>query len=310
MIGAKLKKYRQDLKLTGETLAGLAGIKRSWLSQIENEKKYPPVDTFMNLINAIAKVSPITQENSKIILNEENYREFINLTTFSPFYFNKHTNKHVYDFETEGGYPDISTVVNIALLGNKNLQDSSGNYIVAFQTKGSHKAYSSDEDRHLYIKNSTAQNMEIELDEELRYFFFDEWKSYIHFSTEDNNGKNIFVYDLEFVRLSLYEWWYDHILQDFYDAFNTDIEISNEEMTIFGALMSLANSDGTFTPYSSEDITNIPKSLLNEKTVTFDISYIKDKNLKLTLDGKLLSNSEIEMLDVSLSAIRYRRKQK
>lgn len=38
MIGSKLKKYRQDLKLTVETLAGLAGIKRSWLSQIENEK--------------------------------------------------------------------------------------------------------------------------------------------------------------------------------------------------------------------------------------------------------------------------------
>ena len=74
--------------------------------------------------------------------------------------------------------------------------------------------------------------------------------------------------------------------------------------------MSLVNPDGTFTPYSSEDITNIPKSLLNEKTVIFDISYIKDKNLKLTLDGRPLSNSEIDMMDVSVSAIRYKRERK
>ena len=39
MIGKKLKKYRLMLEVTGETLANLAGIKRSYLSQIENEKK-------------------------------------------------------------------------------------------------------------------------------------------------------------------------------------------------------------------------------------------------------------------------------
>lgn len=310
MIGSKLKKYRQNLKVTGETLSNLAGIKRSWLSQIENEKKYPPVDTFMNLINAIAKISPLNDENSKIVLTEDSYREFINLTTFCPFYFDKHTNKYAYDFELEGGYPNISTVVNVALLGNKNFQDSSGKYIIAFQTKGSPKTYFSDEGRHLYIENSTAQNMEINLDEELRYIFFDEWKDYIHFSTEDNNDKNIFVYDLVFIRDSLYEWWYNHILKDFYDTFNTGIECSAEEVVIFSALMSLVNADGTFTPYNNDDITNIPKSLLNEKTVTFDISYIKDKNLRLTLDGKPLSNSEIDMFDVSVSAIRYKREQK
>ncbi|XOW22543.1 helix-turn-helix transcriptional regulator [Lactococcus lactis] len=40
MIGKKLKEYRLSLKFTGDTLANLAGIKRSYLSQIENEKKY------------------------------------------------------------------------------------------------------------------------------------------------------------------------------------------------------------------------------------------------------------------------------
>lgn len=126
----------------------------------------------------------------------------------------------------------------------------------------------------------------------------------------DKIGISAPLYKIEEITIPLYEWWYNHILKDFYDTFNTGIVVTNEEMTIFGALMSLANPDGTFTPYSSEDITNIPKSLLNEKTVTFDISYIKDKNLRLTLDGRLLSNQEREILDVSLSAIRYKRERK
>ncbi|MFG7388644.1 helix-turn-helix domain-containing protein [Lactococcus lactis] len=35
-----MKEYRLNLKLTGATLANLAGINQPYLSQIENEKKY------------------------------------------------------------------------------------------------------------------------------------------------------------------------------------------------------------------------------------------------------------------------------
>ncbi|MDU0403482.1 hypothetical protein KF7HA_01842 [Lactococcus lactis] len=81
MIGKKLKEYRLSLGVTGETLAGLAGIKRSWLSQIENEKKYPPLDTFMNIVNAIAKISPLSDKNANEILTEERYEDFRKLVT-------------------------------------------------------------------------------------------------------------------------------------------------------------------------------------------------------------------------------------
>ena len=70
MIGKKLKEYRQTLKVTGETLANLAGIKRSYLSQIENEKKVPPIDTFINIVNSISKISPINDENVNDVLTE------------------------------------------------------------------------------------------------------------------------------------------------------------------------------------------------------------------------------------------------
>ena len=161
-----------------------------------------------------------------------------------------------------------------------------------------------------------AQNKQSEIEKLIKDFFFNSYKydssnvsSLVDklFILPRDNKLDVPLYNIEEIKIPLYEWWYNHILKDFYDTFNTDIEITNEELVIFGALMSLVNPDGTFTPYNSDDITNIPKSLLNEKIVTFDISYIKDKNLRLTLDGKPLSNPEVDMLDVSLSAIRYKR---
>lgn len=38
MIGKKLREYRGKLRLTGTTLAKLAGINQPYLSEIENEK--------------------------------------------------------------------------------------------------------------------------------------------------------------------------------------------------------------------------------------------------------------------------------
>lgn len=290
MIGSKLKKYRQDLKVTGETLSNLAGIKRSWLSQIENEKKYPPVDTFMNLIEAIAKVSPLTEENAEFVITENSYQEFKSLLKITFFH----------NSESDDDYNE-NQIVEENVMVEAYAIDDNVRIDINFEIKKPRIELVTDED----------------IDKQLRYFYFSSHKDeYIRKENilgldniQDYNELPLAL-QLDEVRTNLYNWWYNHILKDFYDTFNTNIEITNEELTIFGALMSIVNPDGTFTPYNSDDITNIPKSLLNEKQVTFDISYIKDKNLRLTLDGKPLSNTEIEMLDVSLSAIRYNRQSK
>ncbi|WP_460648520.1 helix-turn-helix domain-containing protein [Lactococcus garvieae] len=77
MLGKKLKQYRENIKDTGETIANLAGIKRAYLSQIENEKKVPPFDTFIRIVKALASRSLITKENAKVILTDENYQAFL-----------------------------------------------------------------------------------------------------------------------------------------------------------------------------------------------------------------------------------------
>lgn len=71
MIGKKLREYRGKLRLTGTTLAKLAGINQPYLSEIENEKKVPPFDTFMNLVNAISKNALITEENKDFIFSDK-----------------------------------------------------------------------------------------------------------------------------------------------------------------------------------------------------------------------------------------------
>ncbi|MEI3626135.1 helix-turn-helix domain-containing protein [Lactococcus lactis] len=77
MLGKKLKQYREITKDTGETIANIAGIKRAYLSQIENEKKVPPFDTFIRIVKALASRSLITKENAKVILTDENYQAFL-----------------------------------------------------------------------------------------------------------------------------------------------------------------------------------------------------------------------------------------
>lgn len=286
MIGAKLKKYRQGLKVTGETLSNLAGIKRSWLSQIENEKKYPPVDTFMNLIEAISKISVLNDENSKEVLTEDLYQDFMALLDIH--YFHNSPN--------DKDYNENLIIENNVRVNCYHPESKYGSISIEFVVNKSN------------IDEVTSDDIE----EYVRPIFFDEYKDdWMNPSNlYDEHDERAMVYELSDVRQSLYEWWYNHILKDFYETFNTSIQITNEEMVIFGSLLSLRNPDGSFTPYNSDEITNIPKELLKGKMVTFDISSIKDKNLRLTLDGKPLTNSEMEMLNVSLSAIKYNRQQK
>lgn len=286
MIGKKLKKYRLMLEVTGETLANLAGIKRSYLSQIENEKKIPPTDTFVNIIIAMAKIAPFTYDNARKILTEERYQEFKSL-----IYIQTHTEE-----DSEITYVSF----DLPHLDN-NLQK---------------KDYNMKIDTQLLNKDLYQDD---HVDKWLRSLFFDPeyfngnyiypFLNYLNLELDDadNNIPSL----IQIIRKDLFEWWYNFILRGFYISFQSEETINSDEMPIYGLLLNMISSKKTFKPYGgNKNFINIPIELLSNKVVSFDLKDIQDKNIRLTLNGENIVPSEIKMINVSLDAIRYSKEQK
>ena len=55
MIGAYLKKYRKEANITTKTLAESLNVSQSYISQIENDKKIPSVDSLYDIALNIAQ---------------------------------------------------------------------------------------------------------------------------------------------------------------------------------------------------------------------------------------------------------------
>lgn len=274
MIGIKIKKYRLSLKMTGAMLANIAGINQPYLSQIENEKKIPPFDTFMNLVDSIAKISPLTEKNADIILTESMFQEFYSLLN-KDLYYDIETDEIVITFYM----PNESYIEFKGFINKKNIED---------------------------VTVADCENV-------AREFFFNCYKGNDYEKSEynlvgyENLNGDLPIYNFYELRQPLYEWWYNYILLDFTSDFEACENVSDEEKGIHSSLLSLRNQDGTFSPKSDEDTTNIPKELLNGKEVNFDLNDYNDKNLRLLLGGKMLSKSEKDILKVSIDAIKFNR---
>lgn len=294
MIGKKIKEYRQNLKLTGETLANLAGIQRSYLSQIENEKKYPPLDTLINLVKAIAKISPLTEDNRQDILTEKLYKDFRNSITYSVDIL------HQYSIVIKL----LDTGISCSLLTesenptNEEIEETIKSYFVSANFRFP---------AALGIKKFPWSLEEIGP----------------HNLIETND----LLYNYSELRDSLYEWWYNFILEDFIkngvkdsviyadkeineidrplSAY--DVELSEGDRKLLAELWPLMDENGVFTSNDDEDSINVTKGLLDGKTVTFDLKSISDKNVRLLLNGQILTNPEMAMLKVALDAIKYNR---
>lgn len=53
MVGQELRKARENAKLTQERLSFAANIDRSYISQLENDKKSPTLDVLFRLCNVL-----------------------------------------------------------------------------------------------------------------------------------------------------------------------------------------------------------------------------------------------------------------
>ncbi|WP_283707163.1 helix-turn-helix domain-containing protein [Lactococcus cremoris] len=290
MIGKKLKAYRLMLDLTGTTLAKLAGINQPYLSEIENEKKVPPFDTFMNLVTAISKISPLNEENRSSILTNDNFNKFLDTAIIKAHEIPNYPDKVSIRVEFEGIYSSLGWIFN------KDSDDSRYEPMEPFKEG----------------KEIDSAPFKFKVLDELLYFF--------HNTLDDNpiydNIKNLSesvlydldetsLYDFPFIRQSLFEWWYNQILTDITDNLMRGFSISEGKLLM--EVETLRNTNGTFTPTNLENTTNLSKELLDGKTVTFDFRSITDKNVRALLDGQLLTNDELTALKFTLNGIRYKR---
>lgn len=290
MIGKKLKAYRLMLDLTGTTLAKLAGINQPYLSEIENEKKVPPFDTFMNLVTAISKISPLNEENRSSILTNDNFNKFLDTAIIKAHEIPNYPDKVSIRVEFEGIYSSLGWIFN------KDSDDSRYEPMEPFKEG----------------KEIDSAPFKFKVLDELFYFF--------HNTLDDNpiydNIKNLSesvlydldetsLYDFPFIRQSLFEWWYNQILTDITDNLMRGFSISEGKLLM--EVETLRNTNGTFTPTNLENTTNLSKELLDGKTVTFDFRSITDKNVRALLDGQLLTNDELTALKFTLNGIRYKR---
>jgi len=290
MIGKKLKAYRLMLDLTGTTLAKLAGINQPYLSEIENEKKVPPFDTFMNLVTAISKISPLNEENRSSILTNDNFNKFLDTAIIKAHEIPNYPDKVSIRVEFEGIYSSLGWIFN------KDSDDSRYEPMEPFKEG----------------KEIDSAPFKFKVLDELLYFF--------HNTLDDNpiydNIKNLSesvlydldetsLYDFPFIRQSLFEWWYNQILTDITDNLMRGFSISEGKLLM--EVETLRNTNGTFTPTNLENTTNLSKELLDGKTVTFDFRSITDKNVRALLDGQLLTNDELTALKFTLNGIRYNR---
>ncbi len=118
-----------------------------------------------------------------------------------------------------------------------------------------------------------------------------------------------FMYSFSEIKTPLFLWWYDYILKDFIygDKIEKDSPNYNQEKELLLSVLSLENNNGVFTPFEVDNSINLSKELLEGKTVTIDLRSTTDKNIRLLLDGQLLSNDELTAIKYTLNGIRYNR---
>lgn len=296
MIGKKLKKYRLMLDLTGTTLAKLAGINQPYLSEIENEKKVPPFDTFMNLVTAISKISPLNEENRSSILTNDNLNKFLGTAIIKAYEIPNYPDKVSIRVMFEGISSELGWIFN------KDYDDSRYEPMEPFKEG----------------KEIDSAPFKFKVLDELIYFFRNTLDDNPIYDSIENLSESVLydldetsLYDFPFIRQSLFEWWYNQILTDITDNLMSDdnktIELSISEGELLMEVEALRNTNGTFTPTNLENTTNLSKELLDGKTVTFDFRSITDKNVRALLDGQLLTNDELTAIKFTLNGIRYNR---
>lgn len=283
MIGTFLKNIRKEQGIKVVELAKAVQVSQPYISNIENEKRYPSKELFFKIIISIAELSPITYEvYNSLNLSDEQKKE-IDILDLLPEFWDKYCSSvleelNSWEDEELEEREIISCEDFIDYFNPINLNDMSvfPEFIEFLDSKYGANGYA-----EIVVHNDYA--------------------SYI---------------DPEYVKGLVTDYWYQSILTDFIECFeapNSMNEVSKTEYTeimlgtltgqeleIYSAVKELQNKGGLFDRYTFKE--------LNKNNLT-DLSIIDHSEaiFKLSLDGKSLSDEDIIALQTTINGIRYKR---
>ena len=281
MIGTYLKDLRKRQNIKVVELAKKVQVSQPYISNIENEKRYPTKELFFKIILSIAELSPINYDvYFELDLSDEK-KEEIYVPDTLPEFWEKYSSRILEEL-------------------NERLDDDEGEI-------------RSLEDFSDYVSSWNLEDMSVFPE----YTEFLDSKYGVNGYGEHLNHEDYSSYpDSEYVKGMVVDYWYQRFLTEFVEYFEdssiidgiskaeyTEImlnTLTDQELEIYSAVKALQHKTGTFDRYRFKEL---------DKTKLTDLNIIDDPEVihKLTLDGKSLSSTDIIALQNTINGIRYNR---
>ncbi|MGH2328325.1 helix-turn-helix transcriptional regulator [Streptococcus uberis] len=284
MIGEFIKGIRVKHNIRVVDLAGIVGVSQPYISNIENEKRYPTVELFFRIIYALSELSPFNSDVSfslENVLEHERKADFFISDTLEEFW-NLH-NKEILEYLNSFIDEDEDEI--------RDFED--------FKEYVNHWTYDD------MISIPAYKNF---LDDKYGVDNYGEFLNYYDYSSYN---------DKDYVKSLVVDYWYQEYLNDFLEFFEINSineqyyreqyaeivlnTVTEVEAEIYKVVRSLKNKTGMFSDY-------IFQQDINEEFTDLNIFDNHKFMSQITLDGKKLTMENIASIRNTINGIRYERK--
>lgn len=281
MIGIYLKGLRKKQNIKVMELAKTVQVSQPYISNIENEKRYPTIELFFKIVISIAELSPINYEvYSELDLSDEEKEDIYIPDTLAEFWekYSSCILEELNDWldDDEEKITSLEDFRNYVRSWNLNDMSAFPEYIEFLDSK--------------YGVNGYGE-----------YLNYQDYSSYVN---------------PEYVKTLVADYWYQNFLTEFIGYFeNEDIidrlskaeyteimlsTLTQQEVEIYSAVKELQHKTRGFDRYRF-------KKPNQEDIVDLNILDTPEAIQTVVLDGKKLSVDDIASLQNTLNGIRYKR---
>lgn len=284
MIGNYIKEIRSIHNIKVVELANVVGVSQPYISNIENEKRFPTVELFFRIIYSLAELSPFNNDvqcELEDSIDQEKKVDFYIEDTLGEFWDLYHNeiienlNSYLdYDEEPITNFEEFKEYIS-----NWNLDDM-----------------------------TVFPEYEKFLDNKFGVDNYGEFLDYNNYSSYN---------DPDYVKSLVLDYWYQRYLEKFIEFYEETRVLENNfkhdqpnmvlntvteyDTEIYKAVRSLQNKTGIFSDYQFKEI--------NKQELT-DLSILDNYEIinLVTLDGKKLTTENIISIRNTINGIRYERK--